>query len=242
MVEGDVAIHLIPASGEVGHCIACQCYSRCLVSTASKGRNEGNGHGDVRAVLQVVGHGECGGSTVDGQFEPARSRTTVISISVCYAYGIATLRCKGQRNISTLLSRNAKRLSACRALVVVCHRAVARHIDYDGRWQDGELLLHRAQRFIVALEGGNYLSRACIRIICVRIYIVRAFGEAERACQHKRFGGNLAASIGLVGNSIHYGNSFQNRNAPLAVACVGHRDVVVAGLAVVGNYEVGGIA
>ena len=227
VVEGDVAIHLIPASGKVGQCIICQCYSRCLVSTASKGRNEGNGEVDVCAVLHVVGHGECGGSTVDGQFCSNHSHLITISIPVFYAYGIATLRCKGQRNICTLLSRYTNRLSACRALVVVCHRAVARHIDHDGRWQNGELLLHRAQRCIGALEGGYYLSRAEVGVVGIGIYIVRAFGEAERTGYDERLGGDFAACVGLVGNIGNGWSDFLHNDAAVAVL----NDGEVVGLA-----------
>ena len=80
-----------------------------------------------------------------------------------------------------------------------------------------KLLLHRAQRYIVALEGSSHLSCANIRIICVGIFIIRAFGKAERASDDCRLGGDGTACIGLVGNIGNGWSDFLHNDAAVAV-------------------------
>ena len=69
---------------------------------------------------------------------------------------------------------------------------------------DGKLLLHTAQRFVVALEGDGDGCRADVGVVRIGINVVRAFGEAERTGDDQRLGGDFAARVGLVGNIGNY--------------------------------------
>ena len=67
------------------------------------------------------------------------------------------------------------------------------------------------------MEGGSDGRRADVGVIRVGINVVRAFGEAERAGDDQRLGGDGAARVGLVGNLGNGGIDFLHDDSAVAV-------------------------